>query len=162
MKAIECHNSTNNLYDGKSYDIHLQMVVLYALKYSHLVDVNFEIIECAAWAHDVIEDCRQNYSDVKKGLGVDVAEIVFALSAQKGKNRKERFNKDYYESIRNVSGARFVKLCDRLANVSYSLKNNPDKLKMYAREHARFKEELFSLDYIEMWNELDEMFLTHC
>ena len=31
--AIEAHNKTNHLYDGKPYSLHLAMVSMYAMKY---------------------------------------------------------------------------------------------------------------------------------
>jgi hypothetical protein len=48
------------------------------------------------------------------------SEIVYALTNEKGRNRKERAGKRYYEGIRNTPYAPFVKMCDRMANIRYS------------------------------------------
>jgi hypothetical protein len=70
-----------------------------------------------------------SYNDVKKiGLKLGLteeqtflaAEIVYALTNEKGRNRKERAGKRYYEGIRNTPYAPFVKMCDRVANIRYS------------------------------------------
>jgi hypothetical protein len=47
-------------------------------------------------------------------------EIVYALTNDKGRTRAERAGEKYYKGIRETPYAPFVKLCDRLANVSYS------------------------------------------
>jgi hypothetical protein len=120
--AILKHFETNHKYDGKPYEVHLEMAFEFACKFVHLLpdDKTISEVLAAVWAHDVIEDCRQNYSDVKNVLGEIVAEIVYALTNEKGKNRKERANDKYYEGIRNTPFADYVKICDRLANVTYS------------------------------------------
>ena len=47
-------------------------------------------------------------------------EIVYALTNDKGRTRAERAGEKYYKGIRETPYAPFVKLCDRLANVTYS------------------------------------------
>jgi len=56
----------------------------------------------ACWGHDLIEDCRVSYNDVKDALGQEAADIIYAVTNEKGKNRKERANDKYYEGIRNT------------------------------------------------------------
>ena len=48
--AIKVHAATNHKYDGKPYEVHLQMVYDFACKYIHLLSDN-EISEAlaAAW-----------------------------------------------------------------------------------------------------------------
>ena len=38
--------------------------------------------------HDVIEDARQIYNDVRQQLGETVAELAYSLTNEKGRNRK--------------------------------------------------------------------------
>ena len=80
----------------------------------------YEEIGIACWGHDLIEDTRVSYNDCVKALGEIPASIIYAVSNEKGKNRKERANDKYYAGIRETPGALFVKLCDRIANVQYS------------------------------------------
>lgn len=49
-----------------------------------------------------------------------MAEIVFCVTNEQGRNRKERIKRTY-PKIRNNRWAQFVKLCDRIANVEHSL-----------------------------------------
>ncbi|MBR1412444.1 MAG: hypothetical protein IJ577_04880, partial [Prevotella sp.] len=45
---------------------------------------------------------------------------VYALTNEKGRTRAERAGEKYYQGIRETPYAPFVKLCDRLANITYS------------------------------------------
>jgi (p)ppGpp synthase/HD superfamily hydrolase len=154
-----CHGETNHTYDNKPYDVHLEMVHHYATRYSYLLeDVKSVEIACAAaWVHDVIEDCRETYNDVKFHLGKEVADIVYALTNEKGRNRKERANDSYYEGIRSTPLATFVKLCDRLANASYSQTNGGHMLDVYRNEHLVFEKQLKCDKYNPMWDELSKL-----
>ena len=93
----------------------------------------------ACWGHDLIEDTRVSYNDVKDHLGQEAADIIYALTNEKGKNRKERANDKYYEGIRNTKGAVFVKLCDRIANVQYSKMTGSRMFEMYKKENESFE-----------------------
>jgi len=117
------------------------------------------VVRAATWGHDLIEDCRLTYNDVKKELGEEVAEIVFAVTNEKGKTRAERANKIYYDYILYVEYARFVKYCDRLANVKYSVEKGSDMVKKYRNEQWSFKKGLYSAGnpYTKMVEEIDEM-----
>ncbi|MGZ3881095.1 MAG: HD domain-containing protein [Flavisolibacter sp.] len=161
--AIQAHESTNHLYDGKPYSVHLSMVVDYAKKYIGCIPgaSRSDVIN-ACWLHDVIEDCRFTYKDVKNIAGETVANIVYAVSNEKGRTREERANEDYYRGIRDTPFAIFVKLCDRLANLRYSSETNPKKLAMYSREHQHFIRSLFAgegdkKDFVPMLNELSQL-----
>ena len=142
--AISAHHDTNHQYDGKPYSVHLAMVAYFAQKYVHYIPKNLqELVISACWLHDTIEDCRLTYNDILKvsGSGV-VADIVYAVSNEKGKNRKQRANDKYYEGIRRTPFATFVKLCDRLANVTYSLDTNSKMFSVYQQEHDDFIKQL--------------------
>ena len=52
------------------------------------------------------------------------AEIVYALTNEKGRTRAERANERYYEGIRTTPYAPFVKMCDRVANMTYSARKD--------------------------------------
>ncbi len=142
--AIEAHQSTNHLYDQNPYSVHLAIVVSYAQKYIYLLPENLQDdVISACWLHDTIEDCRLTYNDLAQETNTNVAEIVFAVTNEKGKNRKERANAKYYEGIRNTAGAIFVKLCDRLANVKYSKDTSSRMLEVYKNEYPEFIKALF-------------------
>lgn len=134
------------------------------------------VIYSGCWCHDLIEDARINYNDIftvvklyimnsLKYTDADksarqVADIVYAVTNEKGKNRHERESDKYFEGIRNTEHATFVKLCDLLANIEYSKMTawkNSGKLEMYRKEHARFKEQLYSDKYLLMFNRMDSI-----
>lgn len=138
--CVEQHISTNHLYDDYlPYEYHLRSVVEIYEKFKHLLPPEWrEDCRIACWGHDLIEDTRVSYNDVKKMLNKSVADIIFAVTNEKGKNRKERANEKYYEGIRNTPGAVFVKLCDRIANVEYSLKTRSRMADLYRKENPEF------------------------
>jgi (p)ppGpp synthase/HD superfamily hydrolase len=76
---------------------------------------------------------------VKEHLGQEAADIIYAVTNEKGKNRKERGGVKYYEGIRQTPGAVFVKLCDRIANVQYSKMTKSRMFEMYKKEHQDFE-----------------------
>jgi (p)ppGpp synthase/HD superfamily hydrolase len=141
---ISQHRDTNHMYDTYlPYEFHLRMVVGVGEQFKHLVeDVKREDIKLACFGHDLIEDTRVTYNDVKEMLGYDAAELVYALTNEKGKNRKERGNDKYYKGIRDIKYAPFVKMCDRIANVQYSKMSGSRMFEMYRKENDGFIEKL--------------------
>ena len=145
---IEQHSSTNHMYDKYlPYEFHLRMVANVADKFMEIMvpktllhPGNSDVIKLkyAAFGHDLIEDTRVTYNDVKEKMGEEVADIIYALTNEKGKNRKERANDKYYEGIRNTPGAVFIKLCDRIANVQYSKMTGSRMFEMYKKENINF------------------------
>jgi (p)ppGpp synthase/HD superfamily hydrolase len=148
--CIDQHIKTNHWYDQYlPYEFHLRMVAQAAKDFIHLIpDSNDgensfrDSVTMAAYGHDLIEDTRVSYNDVKEVLGIQAADIIYAVSNEKGKNRKERANDKYYEGIRNTPGAVFVKMCDRIANVQYSKMTGSRMFEMYKKENAEFTRSL--------------------
>ena len=130
--AHDLHQSVNQTYAGTlPYGFHLDMVVESVRNYGHLVCVREEDVLplfYGAYYHDSIEDARLTYNDVMREarheMSVEQAlmatEIVYALTNDKGRTRAERAGEKYYKGIRETPYAPFVKLCDRLANITYS------------------------------------------
>ena len=155
--AIDCHESTNHQYGGHPYEVHLQMVVDVAEQFLHLIPKERqEIVLASCWLHDSIEDTRQTYNDVSVLCGHEVADIVYALTNEKGRNRKERANEKYYQGISLTEYATFVKLCDRIANVKHSVNTNSRMLQKYRDEYFDFQKNLFftGQEYLYLWDEL--------
>lgn len=142
--AIMSHQNVNHKYGVYPYSYHLSMVVDIANEFINSIpEKDREIVLSACWMHDTIEDCRLTYNDVKEVSNIEVAEIVYALSNEKGKNRKERANDKYYQGIREVPYACFVKLCDRIANVKHSKKEKSKMFEVYKKENENFINQLF-------------------
>lgn len=138
------------------------MVAQVAVDFIHLLDGKEKFahveIQLACYGHDLIEDCRCSYNDVKEKLGNIAADIVYAVSNEKGKNRKERASDKYYEGIRNTAGATFVKLCDRIANVQYSKLTKSKMFEMYKKENKEFVMRLYDNNFLTMFDYLDSLF----
>lgn len=158
--AYHCHNSTNHTYDSHPYTFHLNMVDDVAVRFLHLIPENkHEIVRSACYCHDTIEDCRQTYNDVRQSTSVEVADIVYALTNEKGKTRRERANDKYYAGIRETEYAVFVKLCDRIANTEHSKNTGSRMLKMYGNENPAFMEAIKNPKYQEMFNYLEKLYV---
>jgi len=163
--CIEQHRKTNHFYDRYlPYEFHLRMVNNVYEDFQHLLDEELnDYCGKAVWAHDLIEDTRVSYNDVKNQLGEEVANIVYAVTNDKGKNRKERAGDKYYEGIRNTPGAVFVKLCDRIANVQYGKMTKSRMFEMYKKENPEFIRQLgvgqgTSIKYGDMFIYLNSLF----
>ena len=141
--AHELHRSVNQTYgDELPYGYHLDMVVNGIRDFGHLVCAREEDILplfFGGYYHDSIEDARLTYNDVLKtarGMMTEeqalmATEIVYALTNDKGRTRAERAGEEYYKGIRKTPYAPFVKLCDRLANITYSCSGvNDNSLRM--------------------------------
>ena len=126
--------------DVYSYVRHLEMV------YDVLVRFGFRevVILASSWLHDVIEDTIVSYQTVKKEFGFDIAEAVYGVTDELGRNRKERKAKTYPKIRANINSL-ILKLADRIANVEFGASGvfgDPSKLKMYRKEQAEFEDAL--------------------
>jgi (p)ppGpp synthase/HD superfamily hydrolase len=146
----------NQTYDIFSYMYHIRLVV----KISQMLGYD-ETIQVACALHDVMEDGSLSYNDIKNYFGEEVAEIVFAVTDELGRNRKERKSKTY-PKIRKHWKAVAVKLCDRIANMTHSATYSPKMISMYRKEHEAFKEALTNPDHpqeelAKAWSEIDKI-----
>ena len=149
--AHDLHASVNQTYDGdKPYGLHLDMVAATVYEYGYLVcDDENDLLPLlfGAYFHDSIEDARLTYNNVTayarrwmdERQALTAAEIVYALTNDKGRTRAERAGERYYQGIRETPYAPFVKLADRRANITYSCKGHGE-----ANAHMRevYKNEL--------------------
>lgn len=152
------HESVNQHYGNKlPYGYHLDLVAEAVRDFGHLVCARPDDVLplfFGAYYHDSIEDARLTYNDVLKtarteaGLteeqAVMAAEIVYALTNDKGRTRAERAGEKYYQGIRTTPYAPFVKMADRVANIYYSSRvaadNNRRMQQVYRNEFPHFME----------------------
>ena len=125
--AHKLHENVNQTYDRvHPYGFHLDMVADSVYKYGHHVCVEEKDVLplfFGAFFHDSMEDARQTYNAVmitaRRWMDDEqallAAEIVYALTNDKGRTRAERAGEKYYKGIRETPYAPFVKLADRLA-----------------------------------------------
>jgi hypothetical protein len=156
--ASNIHEDVNQLFDGQPYYVHLKAVLLNAMEFMQYFPKECEqfrdVIAFGACFHDTIEDARLTCNDVLKiarNMFNDeykaymAAEIVYALTNEKGRTRAERANDKYYEGIRCTPFAAFIKFCDRYANTSYAHDHGTSMYKKYCQEFTHFKEVLIDL-----------------
>ena len=157
--ASRCHAATNHTYDEHPYAFHLNMVAETAKNFIGGYDqATQERILAAAWCHDLIEDARETYNDVKKVVGEDVAELVYALTNEKGRSRAERANDAYYQGIRETEYATLVKVCDRIANLQHSINTQSRLAAIYAKEQPNFRAKLHvEGGYENAWSHLQAL-----
>ena len=158
--AHELHEHVNQTY-GKvhPYGFHLDMVAHAVRKYGHIVCDNGEDdvpLFFGAFYHDSMEDARLTYNDVKRiaqqwmndSQALMATEMVYALTNEKGRTRAERANDKYYQGIRDTAYAPFLKLADRLANITYSCahsnETNGHMKTVYQSEWPHFLESITS------------------
>ena len=155
-RAHMLHDSVNQHYDKTHpYGFHLDMVADSVFKYGYLVcqsPADVLPVFFAAFYHDSIEDARLTYNDVTKAARLFMgdeqayiaAEMVYALTNEKGRTRAERANERYYQGIRETPYAPFLKLADRLANITYSCthgnQSNKHMRQIYRDELPHFLE----------------------
>lgn len=160
--AIAQHANTNHKYGkgGLPYSVHLELVGNYLDKYRDLLpdDAEYNLLKICCYTHDLIEDCRITYSTLEDLFGKSVADITYAVTDEKGKNRKERHNKKYWDTLKKTKYADFIKLCDVLANTDYSKRSNDKgKLSMYRKEYPTLKKQLYKEEYAPMFEELEKI-----
>lgn len=165
-KAEEIHRNVNQNYDEMPYSYHTNMVCDLFMQYGSIC---FEsVVDMNKWGlvgvfgaafHDTIEDARLTYNDVKsiakkmKFFGDEeatlAADIVYALTNEKGKNRAERENDKYFNCIKETPYASCIKLCDRYANALYSNARRTSMAEKYSKEMATFLKRLLIIDRID-------------
>jgi (p)ppGpp synthase/HD superfamily hydrolase len=154
LVAEKAHN--NQSYDIFPYVYHVKQVVRISREFYK----DDEVVQVACALHDTLEDTSLSYSDLKKTFGETVAEIVYNVTDELGRTRKERKEKTY-PKIKSDWKSVAVKLCDRIANVEHSKEFNQDMFNMYKKERASFCAELYSSDGLngDAWEHLDRLFI---
>lgn len=150
-EAHQVHDKVNQTYAQiHPYGFHLDMVADSVRRYGHWVCVQEEDVLplfFGAYFHDSIEDARLTYNKVEQMAqrwmneqqAYMAAEIVYALTNDKGRTRTERAGEKYYQGIRETPYAPFVKLADRLANFTCSFTHTDT---MNTRLKRQYQQEL--------------------
>lgn len=159
--ASECHTKVNHRYDNKPYIVHLKQVFDIGTRFIHLIPLDKrDVVLASCWTHDMIEDTRQSYNDIKGHLNEEIANITFAVTNDKGKTRSERAGDNYYRGIRETEFATFVKLCDRIANILYSKEHKSKMFEIYKKENQKFISSLYDERYQDLFDYLNSIFIN--
>lgn len=92
---------------------------------------------CAGYLHDVIEDGGLSYNRLRDFFGEEVAEMVYCVTDELGRNRDERKLKTLPKTRGNPKAV-VLKLADRIANIEHG-----GKIKMYRKEYPEFWRSLY-------------------
>jgi len=103
-------------YGDQPYLFHLAQVVQTLIEHG----VQDENTLVSAWLHDVLEDTSTTVEELTNEFGADTAVIVFAVTDEPGKSRKERHERTYPKTAATPK-AGILKLGDRVANVKHAL-----------------------------------------
>lgn len=156
--ATSKHLKVKHKYGDEDYSYHLNMVCDVAEKFIYLIDENErENVYCGCWVHDIIEDARETYNDVLENTNKTIAELAYALTNEKGKNRNERASDKYYEEMHQVPNAVFIKLCDRIANITHSKNKGSSMFEKYKKENDNFIKKLHRPELVDMINFIDRL-----
>lgn len=138
---------------GDFHTNHLARVVATLRKFG----VDDPTLLAAAWLHDTVEDTSTTIDDIRGEFGDDVADLVWRLTDEPGKNRKERHHLTHLK-IRGRPEAVRIKLADRIANVESSIEQHTHLRGMYREEHAAFRTDLYrENEWADMWAVLDRL-----
>lgn len=160
--------------DNLPYSFHLKCVEQQGLKFKHLLDKQtIFLVRVALLFHETIEDFRMTYNDVKEAchnlffedapahitseFADRVADIVYAVTDEKGKTRKERKSEKYYKELSENPLAVFVKLADISANTLFSKLTGSSMYNKYKSEFSTFKEYCFKEEFVEFFDYVESL-----
>jgi (p)ppGpp synthase/HD superfamily hydrolase len=156
--ATNRHQKVNHKYGSKDYSFHLNMVYEVAEKFIYLVnEKEREHVLCGCWVHDIIEVARETYHDVLENTNETIAELAYALTNEKGKNRSERANDKYYREMHETPNAVFIKFCDRIANMTHSKEQHSNMFEKYKKENENFIKKLYQPELVDMIHHIEKL-----
>lgn len=140
------------------YSFHLDSVRKFALEFINLIPFEYEFdILVACQGHDLIEDARMTYNDVVILTNKFTADIIYSCTELRGRTRSERHGEEYIDGLKDNKYGLFVKLCDLMANISFSLATNSKMYYKYQKEFVHFKKELYLDEYKPMFDFIDKL-----
>ena len=118
-------------------------------------DLGTEDMLCAAALHDVLEDTAAKYTEIYERFGQNVAELVWAVTDERGRTRDEVKRKTYPKTVFEGENAVNLKLADRIANFQTSIAcKTGKKIYMYLEEMVSFRAALYPLGSMSLWTRL--------
>lgn len=143
--------------DGLPYSFHLKMVLAVGERYIHLLPEEVrDDVRLALAGHDLIEDARWTYNDVVKLFNKRVGDIIYSCTDLRGHTRGERHGPEFIELLQKERLGVFVKVCDMIANSTYSRVMGSSMFEKYKADLPKFKKELYIPgEYDALWAELE-------
>lgn len=173
MHAIE-YAVQKHVFEGKQmygllpFSHHLEHVWNNVLHYSMLLETagysqeDLHALECAAWLHDVLEDCAGvKRMDLRERFGTQVELLVYSVTDEpfpmiRPKPSRKVRHALTYDKVRVSPLGVYLKLCDRIANVNYG----GEAMGMYREEYEPFKRMVYTTGQWDvMWVALETALL---
>lgn len=151
--AYEAHDGQKRKYSGEDYIIHPFQVAMYVevaamrLKWDAEKTIR---VSCAAWLHDVLEDCPQITEErMASEVGWDVVNLVKELTnPSKGVKApravRKQMDRDHLASVSR--SAKIIKLIDRICNLQDMEQGDKDFIPLYVAESRALLEVLKGTD----------------
>jgi (p)ppGpp synthase/HD superfamily hydrolase len=117
--AIEAHG--DQMYGDHPYSYHLEQVVDNVM-IRKADDPMLSTYVAVAWLHDTMEDCGVTFKQIQDEFGLAIADAVQRLTKTKGMQYEH-----YLAGCIMSAVAREVKICDTMANLMESFRNNREK-----------------------------------
>ena len=155
-KAMSFAQKAHNVQSyGECYPYfkHLEDVYKVLLEFGFNEERDLDLL-VSSYLHDTLEDTTTSYIRLKNEFGEEVAELVYCVTDEIGRNRKEKHLKTY-PKIRANPKSIILKVADRIANVRFSFQTSSDHFAMYVKEFPEFQTELRIYRQIDnMWDYL--------
>jgi (p)ppGpp synthase/HD superfamily hydrolase len=136
------------------YSYHLDAAVEVAIRFGI---TNIRIL-LAILGHDVVEDTRRKlWEMLLAGFPLSSLRMISLVTDKPGATREERKARTL-PGIRQDYDAIIVKLCDRIANVEFSIRMHDPKFKRHVAEYTFFRACLYDPNHLQarkMWQHLD-------
>ena len=127
--ATFAHGNQERKFTGEPYIVHPQEVAQWVAAAG-----GTEAEICAAWLHDVVEDCGVTIDAIREEFGFEIAIIVWGLTDTEKGNRAER-KKQAIERFRvSPSSVRFIKIFDILSNLPSIQEHDPKFAAVFKQE----------------------------
>lgn len=150
------HSIRNHRYGPHEYVFHLDATVRVLERFG----IHDQALIAAGYLHDVLEDCEEvTREQIEDLFGLRVGALVWAVTDEPGRNRKERKARTY-PKIAATPGAVTIKLADRIANAEYSAFKDQARYKMYQKEQSEFEAALLDphdIFNMKLWNHLESI-----
>jgi (p)ppGpp synthase/HD superfamily hydrolase len=140
-------------YGAAPYVVHLDAVVSTLVQLGQSED---EGLLVAGYLHDVLEDTDARVEELDARFGSEVAYLVYAVTDEPGRNRRERKVLTYPKTRRSARAV-LLKLADRIANVRAAVEQENERLlAIYRVELPLMRQMLWHEgEWEEAWQMLD-------
>jgi len=159
--AEKCHDDANCKYADGSYMIHVDKVVYAVETYQDvfLRPIDAEITKAAAYCHDLQEDARETFNNIKEIISIEAAKVVLRVTDVPAENRLMKHLLTMGKTVEDHR-AIILKMCDIWANATFSCENSTSMYPKYVDEY-QYRKPIFQSALKWYTQYLDQEILKH-